>query len=133
MLRVDGAVVRFGAAVAVDTVDLTVGDGETVAILGPSGCGKTTLLRAIAGLQPLDSGRIRWDGEDLSSVPSHRRRFGLMFQEYALFPHRNVEGNVGFGLRMARVGRSERRRRVAEVLELVGLTGLADRRVAGLS
>jgi len=133
MLTIDNAVVRFGATTAVDGVDIAVGAGETVAILGPSGCGKSTLLRAIAGLQPLDAGRVCWRGEDLAPVPSHQRRFGLMFQEYALFPHRDVAGNVGFGLRMARVARGERRRRVSEVLELVGLAGLADRRVAGLS
>jgi len=133
MLQVEDAVVRFGGTSAVDGISLAVGAGETVAILGPSGCGKTTLLRAIAGLQPITTGRIMWSGEDLSRVPSHRRRFGLMFQEYALFPHRDVAGNVGFGLRMARVGRDQRRQRVSEVLELVGLTALADRRVAGLS
>ena len=133
MLQVEQAVVRFGAATAVDGVDLTVGTGETVAILGPSGCGKTTLLRAIAGLQPLAAGRICWDGADLASVPPHRRRFGLMFQEYALFPHRDVAGNVAFGLRMAGVGGDERRRRVDEVLDLVGLAELRDRRVNGLS
>jgi thiamine transport system ATP-binding protein len=125
--------VRFGANAVVDGVDLEVGERETVAILGPSGCGKTTLLRAIAGLQPLASGRISWDGEDLAAVPPHRRRFGLMFQEYALFPHRDVAGNVEFGLRMAGVGREERARRVAAVLDLVGLGALGDRRVAGLS
>ena len=133
MLTVSRAVVRFGDSAVVDGVDLEVGDGETVAILGPSGCGKTTLLRAIAGLQPLTSGRICWEGEDLALVPPHRRRFGLMFQEYALFPHRDVAGNVEFGLRMAGVARDERRRRVAEVLDLVGLSALGDRRIAGLS
>ena len=133
MLRVEHAIVRFGAASAVDGVDLEVGAGETVAILGPSGCGKTTLLRAIAGLQPLDAGRVLWDGDDLVGVPSHRRRFGLMFQEYALFPHRDVAGNVAFGLRMSGVGHAERDRRVAEVLDLVGLGALHDRRVAQLS
>ena len=134
MLRVEGAVVRFGADTAVDGVDLDVGAGETVAILGPSGCGKTTLLRAIAGLQPLTSGRITWRGEDLAlGVPPHRRRFGLMFQEYALFPHRDVTGNVAFGLRMAGVSAAEREHRVAEVLDLVGLGALRDRRVAQLS
>src|SRR5207245_1185762 len=84
----DPAAVRCGATNAVDELDLEVGAGETVAILGPSGCGKTTLLRAIAGLQALDGGRIAWDGDDLARVPAHRRQFGLMFQEYALFPHR---------------------------------------------
>jgi thiamine transport system ATP-binding protein len=87
----------------------------------------------IAGLQPLDAGRVTWEGHDLAGVAPHRRRFGLMFQEYALFPHRDVTGNVAFGLRMAGVGRAERDRRVAEVLELVGLAALRDRRVAQLS
>jgi thiamine transport system ATP-binding protein len=132
-LSVEGARVTFGAAVAVEGVDLVVGAGETVAMLGPSGCGKSTLLRAIAGLEPLASGRISWDGRDLAGVPAHRRRFGLMFQEYALFPHRDVRGNVDFGLRMAGVDRAERGRRVDEVLDLVGLTALRERRVAGLS
>ena len=133
MLRVEQAVVEFGGSAAVDGVDLEVGEAETIAILGPSGCGKSTLLRAIAGLQPLTRGRISWDGEDLAPVPPHRRRFGLMFQEYALFPHRDVAGNVEFGLRMAGVGRDERKRRVTEVLDLVGLSNLRDRRIAGLS
>ena len=132
-LRVERAVVRFGATAAVDELDLEVGAGETVAILGPSGCGKTSLLRAIAGLQALDAGRISWNGDDLARVPAHRRQFGLMFQEYALFPHRDVAGNVAFGLRMARLERGERDRRVDEVLELVGMRALRDRRVAQLS
>jgi thiamine transport system ATP-binding protein len=133
MLNVEQAVVRFGPETVVDGVDLEVGEGETVAILGPSGCGKTTLLRAVAGLQPLTSGRVSCNGEDLATVPPHRRRFGLMFQEYALFPHRDVAGNVEFGLRMAGIGRDERKQRVAAVLDLVGLGALGDRRIAGLS
>ncbi len=133
MLRVEGARVQFGEHAALDGVDLTVGGDETVAVLGPSGCGKTTLLRAIAGLQSLDAGRVSWNGADLAAVPPHERRFGLMFQEYALFPHRDVAGNVEFGLRMAAAARHERRRRVDEMLALVGLHDVRDRRVATLS
>ena len=133
MLQVEGARVRFGEFAALDGVDMSVGSEETVAVLGPSGCGKTTLLRAIAGLQPLDAGRMTWDGSDLAPVPPHQRRFGLMFQEYALFPHRDVAGNVEFGLRMHGLDRDARVARVREVLELVGLGDAGERAVATLS
>ena len=133
MLEVEAVTVRFDGRPVLDRVDLSVAPGETVAVLGPSGSGKTTLLRAIAGLQPLDAGRICWQGSDLAGVPAHERRFGLMFQEYALFPHRDVEGNVEFGLRMAGADRSTRAARVATVLDLVGLSALRTRRVASLS
>ena len=133
MLQVEGAVVRFGERRALDCVDLALEPGETIAVLGPSGSGKTTLLRAVAGLQRLDAGCIRWDGVDLAGVAPHERHFGLMFQEYALFPHRDVAGNVEFGLRMASSDRVARARRVDEVLALVGLADLRGRRVATLS
>jgi thiamine transport system ATP-binding protein len=133
VLQVEGAVVALGERRALDGVDLDVREGETVAVLGPSGSGKTTLLRAIAGLQPLDEGRIRWDGADLHGVAPHERRFGLMFQEYALFPHRDVAGNVEFGLRVSMRDAAARAERVDEMLELVGLTRLRDRRIATLS
>ena len=133
MLTVERAVVEFGARRALDLVDLTLNSGETVAVLGPSGSGKTTLLRAVAGLQRLDAGRVTWNGDDLVRVAPHERHFGLMFQEYALFPHRDVAGNVGFGLRMTATDRAARDLRVDEVLELVGLAGLRARRVATLS
>src|SRR5512147_1270358 len=133
MLAVEGAVVQFDGRTVLEGVDLVVGDGETVAVLGPSGCGKTTLLRAIAGLQRLEAGRVTWNGDDLAAVPPHERRFGLVFQEYALFPHRDVKGNVEFGLRMAGESAAKRTARVDEVLTLVGLEGLRDRRVALLS
>src|SRR5258708_35943015 len=128
MLRVEGAVVQFGDPRVSHRVDLTLGPGETIAVLGPSGSGKTTLLRAVAGLQRLDQGRVSWDGDDLTEVAAHERHFGLMFQEYALFPHRDVAGNVEFGLRMTGSDRAERSRRVDEVLALVGLGDMRDRR-----
>ena len=132
-LRITGAHVHFDSTRALDGVDLAVGDGEMVVLLGPSGCGKTTLLRAASGLQPLDAGRIELDGKDLTGQRPDQRGIGLMFQDEVLFPHFDVEGNVAFGLRMARVPYAERRRRVAEVLALVGLAGFEGRDVATLS
>ncbi len=132
-LRITDAHVRFDRTKALDGVDLAVGDGEMVVLLGPSGCGKTTLLRAASGLQPLDAGRIELDGRDLTGQRPDQRGIGLMFQDEVLFPHYDVEGNVAFGLRMAKVPLAERRRRVAEVLELVGLAGFNGRDVATLS
>ncbi len=133
MLQLEEVLVRFGDRAVLDRVDLSLAPAETIAVLGPSGSGKTTLLRAVAGLQLLEGGRISWDGDDLAHVAAHERRFGLMFQEYALFPHRDVAGNVEFGLRMTAVPRRTVARRVEEVLELVGLAGFGARRVASLS
>lgn len=114
-------------------VSLDAAEGEIVCILGPSGCGKSTLLRIIAGLEVADAGRVVFDGQDMAHVPPHRRRFGLMFQDYALFPHKDVQGNVAFGLRMAGLPADEIRRRVREALDLVGLQGYERRRVTELS
>jgi len=114
-------------------VSFDVAAGEIHCLLGPSGCGKTTLLRLIAGLEPPDDGQVLLDGEDVTHLPPHLRGFGLMFQEYALFPHRDVFGNVAFGLRMAGWGREAIRTRVTEVLELVGLAGFEHRDVNQLS
>ena len=133
MLTVRGATVSFSRVKALDGVDLEVATGEVVAILGPSGCGKSTLLRAVAGLQPLDSGEVHWDGEDLAGLPVHRRDFGLMFQEHALFSHRDVAANVAFGLRMQKMDAAGRSRRVHEVLGLVGLAGFRERQISTLS
>ncbi|WP_297084380.1 ABC transporter ATP-binding protein [uncultured Demequina sp.] len=118
---------------AVDTVSLTVARGEIVALLGPSGCGKSSLLAAVVGTVPLASGAVRWDGEDVTATPVHQRGFGMVFQDGQLFPHRSVARNVAFGLEMARVPRDERRSRVADMLELVGLEGFGDRAVTELS
>jgi thiamine transport system ATP-binding protein len=133
MLLVEHATVRFDGKSALDDVTLEVGDNEVVAVLGPSGSGKTTLLRAVAGLQRLDVGRVVLDGRDLASVPPHRRGIGLVFQDHALFQHRDVAGNVAFGLRMQGERRREIDARVREMLELVGLGGLEHRSVATLS
>ena len=118
---------------ALHDVSFTVEESEILCLLGPSGCGKTTLLRLIAGLETLDGGQVLVDGEDVTHVPSHLRGFGLMFQEYALFPHKDVYGNVAFGLRMQGLGREMVAARVAEALNLVGLEGFEHRDVNQLS
>ena len=132
-LRLAGLAVSFDGRQALAGVDLDVADGEHVVLLGPSGSGKSTLLRTVAGLQRPASGRVLLNGADLVDVPAHRRGVGLMFQDGVLFPHRDVGGNVDFGLRMAGMAAEPRRRRVAEVLELVGLSGFEPRSVATLS
>ena len=123
----------FGAIRAVQGISFEVAEGEIVALLGPSGCGKSTLLMLIAGLERPDEGEIFWDGFSLMDIPAHRRGFGLMFQDYALFPHLDVFDNVAFGLRMADSGPVETRQRVTEMLELVGLAGFEKRDVSSLS
>jgi thiamine transport system ATP-binding protein len=133
MLSVRGVTVRFDEHVALDSVALDIADGEVVSVLGPSGCGKSTLLRAIAGLQPLDAGHISLEGRDLVGVPPHQRGVGLMFQDHALFPHRDVASNIGFGLRMQRRPRAALDARVTELLELVGLSGMGERAIGSLS
>ena len=114
-------------------MSLSVEPGAIVCLLGPSGCGKTTLLRVIAGLERPDAGQVCFAGAPVDDVPIHRRGFGLMFQDYALFPHRDVAGNVAFGLRMRRLPRDRIAARVAEMLDLVGLAGYERRRVYELS
>lgn len=123
----------FGALRVVDEISLTVKAGEVVALLGPSGCGKSTLLALIAGLESPDSGDVRWEGQSLLTIPTHQRGFGLMFQDYALFPHQNVIENVGFGLRLSGQSKQEIAERVRWALRLVGLEGFEKRDVNTLS
>ncbi len=123
----------YGETRALAGVSFQVAPGETIAVLGPSGCGKSTLLGLIAGLETPDTGEILWDGLSLAGVPSHRRGFGLMFQDFALFPHRNVYENVAFGLRMQRLPEAQIRESVSQALELVGLPGFEKRDVNTLS
>jgi len=122
-----------GAIAAVDAVSLNIHAGEFFALLGPSGCGKTTTLRLIAGFETPDQGRIWVGGRNVTEVPAHRRDMGMIFQSYALFPHRTVAENVAFGLRMRRVKRREVDERVASALAQVALTGLEQRKPGQLS
>jgi putative spermidine/putrescine transport system ATP-binding protein len=124
---------RFGATTAVEGVGLMLPEARLIAFLGPSGCGKTTLLRMIAGLEAPTAGRIRLDGEDITDLPAHRRRFGMVFQSLALFPHLDVARNIAYALRIRGVPESRWRARVGELLDLVRLPGVERRHVAQLS
>ena len=114
-------------------ISFTVAEGETICLLGASGSGKSTLLRIIAGLETPDSGLILFDGQDLTSTPPHLRDFGLVFQDYSLFPHLNVNDNVAFGLKMRRIAEAEISQRVASLLNVVNLKGFGQRKVIDLS
>jgi len=122
-----GLTKTFGSVTAVAPMSLSVAKGEFLTLLGPSGCGKTTLMRMIAGITLPDRGEIRIAGRDVASLPPERRNVGLVFQSYALFPHMTVQANVGFGLRMRRVGRAEAAERVRAALDLVDLAAYAGR------
>jgi putative spermidine/putrescine transport system ATP-binding protein len=124
---------HFGSVVALDDVTVEVAEGEFLTVLGPSGSGKTTMLLAVAGFELPTAGTLLMDGRDVTRVPAHKRRVGLTFQSYALFPHMSVEDNVGFPLRVRGVGRKERRAAVAEALRLVRLDGYEPRRPHQLS
>jgi spermidine/putrescine ABC transporter ATP-binding subunit len=133
-IRLDRVTKRFpGGVVAVAGVELTVEPGEFFSLLGPSGCGKTTTLRMIAGFEEPDEGRVVIGGRDLTHVPVHHRDMGMVFQSYALFPHRTVAENVAFGLRMRKVAKPEADARVAAALAQVKLEGYEERRPAELS
>lgn len=133
MLSVHDLVVRYDEKAVLHNIHLTIAEGEIVCLLGASGCGKTTLLRTIAGLETPAQGDIQLDGRSIRHVAVHRRGFGLMFQDFALFPHLNVLHNAAFGLRMQGIGRRERLARAREVLAMVGLAGFDERDVSELS
>lgn len=132
-LHIDHVSRAFGDHVALRELELTIKGGEFVALLGPSGCGKSTALNCLAGLLPLTGGRIWMDGTRIDSLPPERRGFGMVFQNYALFPHMSVRRNIAFGLAMRKVARAERTRRVDEALRLVQLAAHARKFPAQLS
>ena len=132
-IEFESIVKRFGATLAVDHVSLRIEPGALFFLLGPSGCGKTTLLRALAGFNEPDEGRVLLDGADITTLPPHRRDTGMVFQSYALWPHLTVAENVAFGLEMRKVPRAEIRRRVAEALDVVRMGEQAARKPNQLS
>jgi putative spermidine/putrescine transport system ATP-binding protein len=132
-VRLDGARKTYGDVVAVDRVDLDIQEDEFFTLLGPSGSGKTTCLRMIAGFERPDEGRVELAGRDVTDLPPYERDVNTVFQDYALFPHMSVGENVEYGLRIAGVGREERRRRASEALEMVRLGGYEKRRTGQLS
>lgn len=132
-LRLVNITKRFDDVIAVDNLNLTVEEGEFITLLGPSGCGKTTTLRSIAGFIQPEEGEIYFDDELMNNVSPNKRFTAMCFQSYALFPHMTVRDNIKFGLMMRKVGKAEQENRVAEVVKIVGLEGLEDRKPGQLS
>jgi len=133
LLKIQKVSKRFGTTVVLDEISLSIPKGNVVAILGRSGSGKSTLLRCIAGLENVDSGKIMVAGRDITHTPTHQRQIGMMFQQFALFPHRTVAENITFGLRMRGDSGESQGKRVGELLELVGLQGYERRNIFELS
>jgi ABC-type Fe3+/spermidine/putrescine transport system ATPase subunit len=132
-IQLESVSVRYDDELAVNNLDLTINSGERFVLMGPSGSGKSTLLRAVAGLEPLETGTVLIDGKNVTTLPPHRRAVGLMFQEYALFPHLSVIDNVGYGLRMIGMDRNTARRKASALLDLAGLQGFESRKPDSLS
>ena len=132
-IRFEGVAKTFGETTALDGFDLDVGEGEFLALLGPSGCGKTTALRLLAGFLQPTAGRILVDDRDVSALPAHKRNAGMVFQDYALFPHMTVEDNIAFGLHERGQKGAATAKRVAELLDLVRLAGMGRRYPGELS
>jgi ABC-type Fe3+/spermidine/putrescine transport system ATPase subunit len=132
-VQLDEVTKRFGSTIAVDAISADIQDGEFVTLLGPSGCGKTTTLRMVAGLVDPTAGQIRFDGQVVNNVPSHKRNIGLAFQSHALFPHLSVARNIAFGLEVKGTPKSEIKTRVNEMLDLIELGAYADRMPSQLS
>src|SRR6516164_8903142 len=126
-LTIRGLSKRYAGSAAVVGFDLDVAQGEFVSLLGPSGCGKTTTLRCVAGLEVPTSGRISFGEQDVTRLPPERRNIGMVFQNYALFPHMTIRENIGFGLEMRGVRGSDANKRISSVLDMVQLTGFEDR------
>src|SRR5262245_8093146 len=133
VLELRGVVKRYGPTLGVGPVDVDVREGELLTLLGPSGCGKTTTLHVAAGLLGPDEGRVMLGGRDITRLDPQHRDMGLVFQNYALFPHKTVFDNVAFGLRMRKIPREDIAHRVAKMLELVGLPGVEARLPGQLS
>ena len=132
-VKLERVVKHYGNVVALWELDLEIQEGEFLTLLGPSGCGKTTTLRLVAGFIEPTQGTIYLGNDDVTYVPPQKREIGMVFQDYALFPHMTIEDNIGFGLKERRVGREEIRHRVGELLDLIHLPGVQDRYPAELS
>jgi len=133
LLQIDRLSKGYNGTTVVHDISFSLEEGQILSLLGPSGSGKTTLLRLLAGLEHPEAGRLLFNGKDMATTPPHKRQFGMMFQEYALFPHKNVADNICFGLEMAKWSPDKQQQRVQEMLTLVGLQGKENRRIDELS
>src|SRR3979411_3337650 len=132
-VRIEDLRRSYAGVTALNGLSLTLAPGELVALLGPSGCGKTTAMRLVAGLEEADSGRVMFGGHGVTGLPANKRDVGMVFQAYSLFPHMTAAQNVTFGLQLHRVAAAERKRRAGDMLDLVGLSGFANRYAHQLS